>query len=167
MNISYVSALSACLLLGSCSIAGEWIEPDPEELEGSHLQDAGPSTTIDLGPGQKTLMQTLQSLSEENIRLRQDFDALSAENQGLAASLTQARNDANRELNQREQAEAESDTLRKSRLELEAKVLSLSITKAQLEQENLLLQIGRTTRILDELRSAPPVEAAAPPRTRR
>ncbi len=167
MNISYVSALSACLLLGSCSIAGEWIEPDPEELEGSHLHDAGPSTTIDLGPDEKTLLQRLVTLTEENIKLRQSYDALKAEGKGLEASLVQSRNDVSRERNLKDQAEADSDMQRKSKRALEAKVLSLSITNAKLEQENLMLQIVETERALYELRSAPPMEAAAPPRIRR
>lgn len=170
MNIPLASVVSVCLLLGSCSYAKElWTEPEPEDLMGEslYLEEAGTNVEIDLGPGAETLLTQYQTVKEENIKLRQSLAALQAEREGLQASLEEARNEVSAERSLRAQADAESGALRKSRREMEAVILSLSIARARLEQENLLLHIDRVEKNLAELKAAPPVEAAAPPRIRR
>lgn len=169
MRATHMSAL-ACVLLGSCSSTGtEWAEPEPEELmgEGGWLEQAGANITMDLGPGQKTLLSEYSTLREEYIALKQSLSSMEAEREGLEASLEDLRNELKEERNLRAQADAESDSHRKSVRELEAKILSLSIKMAKLEQENLTLKIDKVTQNLESLRAAPTSEGATPPRIRR
>ena len=116
---------------------------------------------------QPTLLNRLSALQEENSELKQRLASAQANRERLDASLEETRKQIDAERNLRSQADADSDSLRGSRRELEAKILSLSVAMARLEQDNLLLHIDRVTENLEALRASPPGGEAAPPRTRR
>jgi len=169
MRFSHMSVL-AFLVFGSCSYAkGLWTEPEPEDLMGDmpYLEQAGSNIEIDWGEGQPTVLNRLSALQEENSGLKQRLAAAQANRERLDASLEEVRKQIDTERNLRRQADADSDSLRGSRRELEAKILSLSIAMARLEQENLLLHIDRVTENLESLRVSSPIGDPAPPRSRR
>ena len=165
MRFSHLSVL-ACLVFGSCSYAkGLWTEPEPEDLMGDtpYLEQAGSKLEVDWGEGQPTVLNRLSALQEENSELKQRLAAAQANRERLDASLEEVRKQIDTERNLRRQADADSDSLRGSRRELEAKILSLSVAMARLEQDNLLLLIEN----LESLRASSPVGDPAPPRSRR
>ncbi len=169
MRFSHLPVL-ACLVFGSCSYAKDlWEEPEPEDLmtDTPYLERGGSSIEIDWGEGQPTLLNRLSALQEENSELKQRLASAQANRERLDASLEETRKQIDTERNLRSQADADSDSLRGSRRELEAKILSLSVAMARLEQENLLLHIDRVTENLESLRASPPGGEAAPPRIRR
>ena len=164
------TVLLTCLLLGSCSYAKDlWQEPEPEDLMGEslYLEEAGSNIEMDWGPGQENLLHTFSALKDESIGLKQSLAAMRTKREGLEASLEETHKELNAERSLRAQEQAENESLRKSRRELESKILSLSIAMARLEQENLLLHIARAEKNLDDLRNPRSTEAAAPPRIRR
>ncbi len=156
-----------CLLLlalPACKASNLLFEPradDPNDGYKGHLAEAGVNTEVDWGPKQEYLLSGYKTLREEHAKLQKAYDDLSAENRTLKDRLGGEGDALHREKTLRVQAEAEAESLRQKRRELEARILSLAIEKAKLEQSALLNKIADLQRTLEGT-GATPVEASAP-----
>jgi hypothetical protein len=154
-------ALLFCLY--SCQSASELLyQPKPEDPNDgiSSLPQAGVNTVMDWGPGQGLLLKDYTDLKIEKAHSQKLLDEKVAENLTLQAQLSAEKESKQKELNLRLQSEALVESLQKSKRELEARILSLAIEKAKLEQTNLLAEIARLQRSLEDVGTA--TEAAAP-----
>ena len=160
--------LLATLCLGACTSPDLIYEPRPDDpLDGykGNLAEAGVNTEMDWGPKQEYLLSGFKALRDEHALLQKRFDDLLAENQNLKVRLNGEGDALAREKAQRVQSEAEAESLRSKRRELEARILSLGIEKAKLEQQALLGKIADLQRSLEAIE--PPAEAAPPAGGRR
>jgi len=149
--------------LAACKTPDVLYEPrpdDPNDGYKGHLAEAGVNTEMDWGPKQEYLLSGYKALREEHSKLQKRFDDLVAENQTLKTRLGGEGDALTREKTLRAQAEAETESLRQKRRELEARLLSLGIEKSKLEQQALLGKIAELQRTLETF--APPPDAAAP-----
>ncbi len=159
-------ALPLLLLLPfvACKAPSLLFEPradDPNDGYKGHLAEAGVNTDMDWGPKQEYLLSGFTALKEEHAKLQKSYDALLAENQTMMARLGNEGDTLKHERSLRTQAEAEAETLRQKRRELEARILSLSIEKAKLEQTALLSKIADLQRTLEGVAPAG-ADTAAP-----
>lgn len=155
-------ALAFLFALTACKTSDLLFEPrpdDPNDGYKGHLAEAGVNTDMDWGPKQEYLLSGYKALREEHAQLQKRFDDAIAENQTLKSRLGNEGESLKREQSLRTQAEAETETLRQKRRELEARILSLSIEKAKLEQAALLGKIAELQRSLE---ATNPLDSAAP-----
>jgi hypothetical protein len=153
------ATLAALLLLPSCTAPDLLYEPRPDDpLDGykGSLAEAGVNTEMDWGPKQEYLLSGYKALRDENALLQKRFDDLLAANKNLEAKVAGESEALQREKTQRVQVEAEAESLRQTRRELEARILSLGIEKAKLEQQALLGRIAELQRSLEAIDAAEP-----------
>ena len=156
--------LLALFTAAGCKAPSLLFEPrpdDPNDGYKGHLAEAGVNTDMDWGPKQEYLLSGYKALRGEHAQLQKRFDDQVAENQTLKARLGNEGDSLTREKTLRTQAEAEAESLRQKRRELEARILSLSSEKATLEQSALLTKIADLQRTLETVAPVA-AEAAAP-----
>ena len=146
--------LLGCSLLASCSLFSETFNrPVPEEPvdEGESYLSVGdgPQATVDLGPGQKTLMESFVAANTANAELRRRVEDLEAELAQTRSSLEQSQEEHRRAQTHGAGAEAELQRQRDLLADRETKILNLTLEKARLEQEVLKLRIASLQNQLD------------------
>lgn len=154
-------ALLLCLC--GCKSAGDLLyQPKPEDPNDGYnsLPQAGVNTVMDWGPDQGTLLKEFTDLKREKAGSQKLLDDKIAENLTLQGQLGAEREARQKEQGLRLQADALVDSLQKRSRELEATILSLRIEKAKLEQTNLLAEIAKLQRNLEDVGTA--TEATGP-----
>jgi hypothetical protein len=150
------SLLLTCILcLGACQSSsdrgGTAIAPDTAgETQAGPYLDTGPNTSIDLGPGKSSLLETLKKEKEENARLQEDRDKLRKELRDLKIRFSQLESELGQEKNKLSASESGATTAAKKIHTLEARVMDLAIQKARLQEQLLAEQIQNLERELNE-----------------
>jgi chromosome segregation ATPase len=165
----FLCVLLLVSLAGCKSTADLIYEPAPDDpLDGQKgsLSKAGTNIEMDWGPKQSHLLDEFTKLKEKERKQDDAVNELRAEKQNLERQLHDETAALQKEKALRAQAEAETESLRERRRELEARILGLSIEKAKLEQATLLSKIEALRAALEPA-TGNATEAAAPaPRSR-
>lgn len=149
------------LLLASCSLFGGSPEPEPPvALEDSYLQ-GGPNTEVELGSGERTLLEDYRRLDQTRLELETRVGELRAENKELRDLLAETEGERDHERQVRVGSEQEFERIASKARGYQAKLLSMSIHKSRLEQEVLRLRISMLERQLDSI-TVSPEETASP-----
>jgi hypothetical protein len=153
----------ALLLLTACKSQDLVYQPRPDDMiDGRESAlSAGVNTEMDWGPKQGLLLQEYKKVMNRTAGLEREVDRLKTENQTAGLRIRNESEAVAKERSLRVQAEAESESLRTKRRELEGRVLSLNIANAKLEQTALLSKIALLQKDLESL-PPNPAEAAAP-----
>ena len=159
-------AVPAALLFAfaACKAPDIVYEPRPDDvIDGRRSAlEAGVNTEMDYGPKQSLLLKSYQEAQNNVARLQKELDELRRGKQATETRLADESALFAKEKALRVQAEAEAESLRGRRRELEARILSLGIEKAKLEQQALQSRIAVLQRDLEDM-APPPAENAAPP----
>jgi len=159
-------AVPAALLIAfaACKAPDIVYEPRPDDvIDGRRSAlEAGVNTEMDYGPKQSLLLKSYQEAQNNVARLQKELDELRRGKQATETRLSDEGAAFAKEKALRVQAEAEAESLRGKRRELEARILSLGIEKAKLEQQALQSRIAVLQRDLEDM-APPPAENAAPP----
>jgi hypothetical protein len=135
--------------LGGCGIFDRDQVPPKEPAvapEQQYLAHRSPAAGLEVGPGQKTMLETLNEVQEERVALGQRIEALEAEKKDLLARARSVEAERDQEKALRVTASAERDDARKQATDRDARLLNLAIQKTQLEQEVLLMKIASLER---------------------
>jgi len=130
--------------LAACKAPDIVYEPRPDDvIDGRRSAlEAGVNTEMDYGPKQSLLLKSYQEAQSSVSRLQKELDELRRGKQATETRLADESALFAKEKALRVQAEAEAESLRGKRRELEARILSLGIEKAKLEQSALQSRIA-------------------------
>jgi hypothetical protein len=132
--------------LGGCGIFDRDQVPPKEPAvapEQQYLAHRSPAAGLEVGPGQKTMLETLNEVQEERVALGQRIEALEAEKKELLARVVAVETERDQEKALRVSAVSERDEARQQSADRDARLLNLAIQKTQLEQEVLLMKISQ------------------------
>ncbi len=145
-----ILSLSSCSVFGLGKSSGKISEPEDAPIEKNPYLQNGSDVTVDIGPGQKSLLEALKDEKDKGLQLTRELRDLQQAFKQLSLRLANMEQDKNAEHATRVAAEAqEKDTATKLR-DREARILNLAIEKAKLEEEILLLKIADTQHNLNE-----------------
>jgi hypothetical protein len=155
-----------CALLGSCSLFSRAMaKPAPEKpVDNSETYLSigdGPQSDVDLGPGQKTLMEEFVAVQTAKLALEQRVKELEATNETLRVKLAHTEEERDKERTLGSGTQAELERLRETLAMRESKILDLTLEKARIEQEMLKLRIASLQGQLEQM-GVPASEPAAP-----
>jgi hypothetical protein len=155
-----------CAVLGACSLFSKAMarpaaEPPVDSSETYLSIGDGPQSEVDLGPGQKTLMEEFVAVQTAKLALEQRVKELEATNEALRATLAQTQEERDKERTHGAGTQAELERLRDTLQQRDSKILDLTLDKARIEQEMLKLRIASLQGQLEQM-GAPPSEPAAP-----
>jgi len=143
-SIHAVTVVCALSLLTSCSLfapapAGD--DPAAGKDTPSYL-DAGPTTKVDVSPGQTNLLQHLKQEKELTRELRAQVEKLTSNASSIRVRLSNTEAERDRERAGRIAAEAlHKEAVAKLR-DRESRILNAALERAKLQQELLMLKIA-------------------------
>ncbi|MFQ5505643.1 MAG: hypothetical protein ACE5F1_12735 [Planctomycetota bacterium] len=143
--------LAFCLALSGCSLLGG---TKPARIQSSRSKTerylkGGPTTEIDLGPGQTSLLGALEAEKDRVSDLTAKLKKLRQELMSLNLKLAKAERERDKEHVVRVAAEAHQSELSRKLRQRETRILNLALEKVKLEQEVLVLKITATEKLLE------------------
>ncbi|MCA8968256.1 MAG: hypothetical protein KDC95_00680 [Planctomycetes bacterium] len=109
--------------------------------EGPDYLEAGPTTSLDVSPGQKSLLEALKETKEQVAALQRERDELQTDVRNLQMREASALSEGSSEKGKRISLEAELAQAQNKLRDRDARLLDASIEKAKLEKRALELEI--------------------------
>lgn len=157
-------ALFACVMstLPACALFTPDAEEDPgkqgtveggDDKKASYLQ-TGPTTKVDISPGQKSLLQALKEAQDGLHDVERDRDELRNQLRSTQMRLEEAEAKLGNSTSQKSALDAELDAAQARLRDLEARLLDAALEKAKLQKQALDLEIAAVRGKLDTIRRA-------------
>lgn len=143
--LAFSLLLSGCALFessgGTTTKQESKAEKQSSDASVGYLEGGGPTTSLDVSPGQKSLLEALRETKEQVATLQRERDELRVEVRNLQMREADALSEGSSEKGKRISLEAELGQVQNKVRDRDARLLDVAIEKAKLEKRSLELEI--------------------------